>query len=582
MKKIKYKDLNKIDIEKYLNYFSIFFEKLLKGENIFIEKFKNTLDVNERKILDNLILHCLIQRVVEKNKRKYIQELNGKFNSKKLMNLEEEYKKSEELEKEIKKQINSVPKDKILSLLAKFFSATFDNQSKEALINLVEIKNFWDEEINKLQSSPKFKRIENKNARTKQEFSNELLKILTGGKKLEEYKSAFLESNKRLKEIGFYNISINLDEELDLQKLNYDKNKYRINTRKMPSEDDEKIIDDGQDWITLEIGNKWKSISLKEYYNKNIENFSPQVLKSKDLLDQIFAIYTIKRAQKGDEKAVNKLFECYVQKAQKEALFFFTKYGIKFSEGGNFDKSNIRSVANTLLWTLLGGDKIENLSSYLKDKCNVDRQLTRKLPSKIIKIYTALNNLGKFNFFSLCINYVFKLRKEFKRRIKNLRYNLKKSLPSNKKGSVINYLIKICEISINSSNNLETILLAFSQSLDPYMITSFSPEFNKYLYRPSKNSTLTTWLFGDKKKWKGMFWQKLNDWYKSKTEVKNKKRKIKKEDLSSPNWVVYYNKFGRRKFQSKEEFLEDFSHDEDVISLDELKELENQEPEHDW
>lgn len=481
-------------------------------------------------------------------------------------------------EEKTKKKINALPKDKVLLVISKISSLLANWKSKVVLIQMNKIRKEWKEKIGKVLSDPKFKNIETKNVKIKKEFCVKLLEILTG-ENFKTYTSEFLKGVKKMEDLGFYRrkfcpLNVNLDKELDVENLNYNTEKYWIKTRKMQSQNFDNIIEDGYEWIHVRNGNSWRSLSLRKYYDENMDKFSPTTLKSKDLLDQIFVIYVIKRAQNGDKKALQKLYDCYIETAKKIALRKFST--LKFSGGGQFDKSNLESIASSLLWILLGGDSLEKLPFCLENNLKVDLQLTRKLEDKILNIYWAM-------FFQLefSTEYLFHEWKKWKKKIKNLKYNLKKSTLKNNHDSLIRYAIKICNISLQHLGLVKTISSAISYSLDPYFMLAISPKFNKYLYIPTKGSNLTTWLFGNGKKWRGMFWQKLNDWYKSVTYTKNRRRFIKPEDLELFPKIVFSAKTGKRKCISKEEFLENFPAeiDKDIISLGELK---NQEIEEEW
>lgn len=582
-KKIKYKDLDKIDLRIYLNYFGDYARRLVDNANgkEMLTKFVKSLTNEEGQILGIIKWFPFVEdeegyKVLEEEillntlsqiKNKHPQIYNKIRNNLSKQNI---YFRWLEIKKIIEAEIETLPKDKLLFIFAKFFSAVADWQSRQDLIQMIKIRNSWLQEIKELSLKPEFKNIKRKDAKTKKAYIIELIKILAG-KNLEEYKSDYLEGIKKMEKLGFYErrfpLDVNLDEELDLEKLNYDRNRYWIETRKMHYEKFNNIVEDGYKRIHIKDENGWRDLSLSEYYEENIDKLSPEILRSKDLLDQIFVVYVIKRVQNGDGKARNKLFECYIKKAGVEAIKFIIKkqrdLGLRFNLGGELDKDSIKSVAGNLLWTLLGGDLLEKLPLFLKNEQPVETQLTRRIDRKILEMYNS-----RFLQLEFEIRYYLSEWKKFKKKIKNLKYNLKKSVIKDKKDSIAYYLSKICEVGLRHLHFFDTNFLLFSFSFDPYIMLSSSPKFNRFLFIPKKNSNLTTWLFGD---WKGMFWQKLNDWYKSITHMENGKRLVKKEDLAPPEGIISHTKWGKRRSQSKEEFLANY---EDIRSLEELKELE--------
>lgn len=604
-KKIRYKDLDKTNFKIYLIYLDGYIGRLLKeadGKEIF-QKIIKSFTKDEQKIFwEKLYLFILVESIKEFRESRYfkirkemenkcvkegryeelrvetkdykgnshIRHLFNKQERDKLWQLTQRIQQSEKVKEKLYTELETIPKDRLLPIFGKVFSAIADWQNKQDLIQLIKIRSSWFQEIKELSLKPEFKNINRKDAKTKKSYIIELIKILTG-ENLEGYKSKYLKSIDKLERLGFYErrypLDVDLDEELDLKRLNYDRNRYWIETKKMHLNEFNNIVEDGFKRIRIRDENSWQDLSLREYYQENIEKFSSQTLRSKDLLDQIFVIYVIKRAQNGDGKALQKLYECYIETARGVAVKFIkTKQEGKplFNLGGKLDYYEVESVASSLLWTLLRGDLLEELPFFLKSNQGIEFQLTRRIDKKILEMYNR-----RFLQLEAEVRYFWNQRKRFRKKIKNLRYNLKKSVDKDNKNSIANYLSKICTFSLKHLRFLDVYNFQTSISFDPYVMLSASQEFDKSIYIPTKNSNLTTWLFGDGEKWRGVFWQRLNDWYKSVTYTEYGKRLVKKEDLASPEGIISYTPFGKRKSQSKEEFLTNISDEEseDIISL---------------
>lgn len=201
-----------------------------------------------------------------------------------------------------------------------------------------------------------------------------------------------------------------------------DESKYRIESERWSNEETGPVIDCDNDNIWYK--EKWERIraniekarerellkhhvpsiasyhseaytSLRELYEEKIEQgLNHHQLKkmaySKDLLDQLFFLYTIKRAQRQDEIAAELLYKMYENVAAITAAKWIKsielKRGIKFKAGSELDIVDIQITAKYFLKLLITGDDPAALFEYIKqldDPRNIELIFTRKLGKKI-------------------------------------------------------------------------------------------------------------------------------------------------------------------------------------------------------
>ena len=202
---------------------------------------------------------------------------------------------------------------------------------------------------------------------------------------------------------------INLEKELDLEKLGPNPNKYSIigdreytvlgllNTgskniwiseeledyfgycseiRPISVSEFERMVEEGKILKNVVKGpSRWDSIpekyilpdlghrSIAEIYPEWLPSLTPKGMASKDLLTQILVCYTIKRALNGDEKAIQKLCGLYENVAQAIAV----KIGSRFQFFQDID--DMKQDALILLMSLIAGFRPDYiLGQLLEDK----------------------------------------------------------------------------------------------------------------------------------------------------------------------------------------------------------------------
>ncbi|MBE0550829.1 MAG: hypothetical protein IH619_00420, partial [Ignavibacterium sp.] len=136
-------------------------------------------------------------------------------------------------------------------------------------------------------------------------------------------------------------------------------------------------------------------ISLRELYEERVdEGLNSKKLKnyarSNDMLDQIFFLYVIKRAQKQDEIAAGLIAEMYENAALRKVEYWLKrieeKRHVKFKKDSELGKENVQLVAKIFLRMLITGDDPEAIFDQIKklsDPRNIEIYFTRKLGSKI-------------------------------------------------------------------------------------------------------------------------------------------------------------------------------------------------------
>lgn len=299
-----------------------------------------------------------------------------------------------------------------------------------------------------------------------------------------------------------------VDKEIDINKLHYDKQKYYINfeyskplnyfdpdaknitirneyrvyvankeeKEKARKEYIEKLKRQGKripaslyysPLTPLDAG----KTSIRELYKKWLPTLTQDIMKNKDLLDQILVIYTIKRALNGDEKAIEKLYSLYEDTAIGIAVITAKKRKL------NKDDINvIKQEAKTCLSFLISGFRPEDIMNGIE------------LPLQIEKFYCWY--LSEY------------VPKELDKILKREPYKLD--------GVEIDYLLNTISI------------------MDAYTSWQNTPKrvvkFNSYSFRPTKGKYLTIWLFGKGKgdmnsKLRQLISKSIDDYWKMKKEI---------------------------------------------------------------
>jgi len=143
-------------------------------------------------------------------------------------------------------------------------------------------------------------------------------------------------------------------------------------------------------------------ISLRELYEEKIENGLTakelhSYVKSNDVLNHLFFLYVIKRAQKQDEEAAKLLMEMYQRAVESSAEYWIKrleeKLNIKFRPESELGIDNVKRIAKIFLGMLITGDDPEAIFDYIRhldDDRNIELYFTRKLGKKIkdlVKIF---------------------------------------------------------------------------------------------------------------------------------------------------------------------------------------------------
>lgn len=153
---------------------------------------------------------------------------------------------------------------------------------------------------------------------------------------------------------------------------------------------------------SIAIFEKHTHVSMRELYEERIEEgLDHRKLKdyaySNDILNQIFFLYVIKRAQKQDEIAAKLIYQMYENAVIRKAEYWIKsieeKRSIKFKQDSELGRENVRQVAKVFLNMLITGDDPEAIFEQIKkldDPRNIETYFTRKLGSKLkilIKIF---------------------------------------------------------------------------------------------------------------------------------------------------------------------------------------------------
>ncbi len=465
----------------------------------------------------------------------------------------------EDFEKEFTDYFGKFDKKQFLQVVAKTLCLLAVFKTEKTFHQLANLQKSWQAEFKQT-----IKKIKN---RRKGVQAKELLRIILGNK-IEDIEAIRKEEEKDIEKYGkrLFDISINLDEELDLDKLHW--GDYSIKTMKLYSPEMPQIIEDHDKTIDITINKIPETFSLEEYYELKINTISSEMLRnSKDLLDNILIIYTIKRAQNGDEKAVKVLFNCYEDSAEGLAVKFIkqrvenlnTKF---FNPNGQISIESAKAIVRDILELLLRGDRpsllYKSLDKTKEDKPDVGMLLHRRIYDILMESYN-----GGYMALITTIKTIYSQNLIFKRQMSNINYQMNKAIESQKESIELEYLAKIFSLSLHQINWVSMNTLTATAMLTPYNSAVYSPSFNKAVFKPSKKCNLTTWLFGSKKfpeESRGMLWQKLYDWYRASTYTEKGKRLVKPDDfrrLIDPAIIEYkMAKKNRRNFDGDLEDME--------------------------
>ncbi|MGA2418188.1 MAG: hypothetical protein ABSF55_03050 [Candidatus Staskawiczbacteria bacterium] len=317
-----------------------------------------------------------------------------------------------------------------------------------------------------------------------------------------------------------HQVLIDLDNELNTDKLQWDKKKYYFKTEKerwakhgatYPSRVISENSPEPVGIYIKRVDGKFKRYSLPEFYKTRVGSISRATINSKDLLDNILVLYTIKRAQRGDEQAFDIIYGQYIKSVEKAAKYFvykrLNKMGLEADESGSLGDKNIEVVAGEILKTLIRGDHPLRAMEMINKKADVYIAANRKLGVELIKF--SEKKLPKI--YDKCIIFAEKQIKNLKKRAANLNWELKKGSAKGQKEKIkialVNYSYKTYKEFYQKTG------LFFRTSTDTAQWILATPKFNNFLFVPDKRTNFTVWLFGSSKV-RGAFFQRLHDWYK--------------------------------------------------------------------
>lgn len=423
-------------------------------------------------------------------------------------------------------ELESIDRLEFLRFAAEFASTLAFVQSRIDLNSRKNLYIAWRAELKAL--SPRLRRM------NKQQQSKESLAILFGDDM--EAIAKQMEADDEVNIFGHRTHArtwVNLDNELDLSRLT--RGDYDIETLEDEGMDC-KIILENEPSIHIRIDGVDQEISLLEYFEKKFKdeekiNMLPRdFLKSKDLLDNILIVYIIKMAQGGNEKAYNFLFDRYKQKAHKVALSFIrgkslALKGREAALSGVFEEKNVTAVSETILKILLSGDIPSLVIRELargKDRPDVSMMLNRWL-------HHIINQSYQLAFVSLeaHIEIMKANDAKFRKDLKNIKHRTKIAKSEKSRRHYLEATFSLGMQQIWSTDIQAGLSMA---SIRPSAMVALSSYFNSGVYKPNKQSNLTSWLFGSEE-FKGVFLQKLGDWYKSQTYTVGKKRRVKTDDF---------------------------------------------------
>ena len=152
--------------------------------------------------------------------------------------------------------------------------------------------------------------------------------------------------------IPFVEESVDIERELDLEKLRYDEQRYQIYDEKGNEIDmsggnapvtsssyifvREKYDGDLENWGKMEAegGDGFSSIfhlgkiELRDLHEEWLPSLNYEKITSKDLLNQVLVAYTIKKAQNGDKKAIETLYGLYRGRTEELAIQFACNFKV--------------------------------------------------------------------------------------------------------------------------------------------------------------------------------------------------------------------------------------------------------------
>lgn len=495
MMKMKNTNLDNFDYIKFKLSCLIDPSKLNDLNRDRLVRIKKKLNITHVEILDKIV--CYLQLILV---AKLCFQLENDEYSEKWFKLKDYYKDSKSL---LNKYISSIDGLDFLEFIAKltYWLAKIEAEDiiklqRDHLISW----NQWD----------LYLKVNNKNSR-KGEKMKAKLRVIMGNQidGLEKIKERREEDVDRFL-TGKMHLFVNIDREIDFEKAE-NKDNVILPYKWLGEKQDFRVIEEDDNFVN-ENG---KTYTLKKYYlDIAKEKINKNWLKNKSLLNQVITVYLIKRCQNGDQEAFSILFGLYKDTAKKlEAWFIKKYYYMRDIDYLMLDKST------DILSALLKGDEIHYLFEQL------DKSQKEKRDEHIFvinkKIYDALEDSynAMYKYLSGQLLMLEHYLEVFEEKTRNPRNRLTKVQNEKKR---LEYLQKIFYYSTDLIHRVDLSCTTF-QLFNPNDFLKISSSYNKFLFTPSKETNLTTWLFGKKEgNFKGKIYDYLRDMLPS--EVKNKSK----------------------------------------------------------
>lgn len=330
--------------------------------------------------------------------------------------------------------------------------------------------------------------------------------------------------------IPFTSNSINIDLELDRENLHYDEEKYYIDLP--PS----MVLSPMLQNIFLtqkfhkDLKRRWPDLhitegkaSLEDLHKEWFPGLTQETMKSRDLLDQLLVLHTIKLALNGDEKAIEKLYSLYENSAEGLAITVARKFRL------SSEMEDIKQTAKlNLKWLISGYNPEYILKKLLDDRSD---EILPKLPKWVRDFYLYylleylpteirknLKGSGMLDTFTQFLSNI-PAQKE------NIRKKRDEVIQTLKVRRTFLGLEWLGMFNLYSPINAGTLWKNTPKRIN---------RFNSYCFRPGRNPNgriikmgpkynLTTWLFGTQgKRQYGKLYQLLRDKYKPMIREKGK------------------------------------------------------------
>jgi hypothetical protein len=443
-------------------------------------------------------------------------------------------------EEQIKKLVEGTSTLSFLTFAAEIAVALVAIRNERSVGQLASIYRAWRSEVRQVSGRIKYL--------NKQERAREFLKIILGDQ-VDNVEEMIKQEQREIERDGHRASTrtwVDLGEELNMERLTT--GDYFVETTADHGRDFA-IVTEDMDYIHLTIDGRSQQMSLRDYFERRIETLTPDLLKSKDTLDNILIVYIIKLAQGGNPKAFDFLYQCYEDRAVKRALSFIRVKAAKFNkdrfaDGSALSDQGVKAAAQSILTILIKGDDPHAILQYLAkgaERPDPSMMLNRSLDRIVLRSYNVA-----IIALEAVISTLREGDKKFRAELKNVRHRARKAV--SEQGQAL-YWDKMLRLGLNRLSVIDIQAWSATVGVRASVLVSYSPYFNKGTYKPRKTSTLTSWLFGGKG-FRGVFVQKLNEWYRSQTSFEGGKRHPREEDVG-------LEEFREDRYSKDEETAED-------------------------